>query len=146
LAALPDWMSEAVTDASDDQLSARPAGGRWCVKEHLEHLIDVEVRVSRSVSATLAEDTPSIANRDDEAENSKITESGACRAPIESLLSRLREGRAKLVALVEDVPRSEWGRSGQHELYGPISVFQMLRHVVWHDHNHLESVQRLLNS
>jgi N-acetylmuramic acid 6-phosphate etherase len=144
LRSLPKSMSAAVADASDEQLSVRRVEGKWCAKEHVEHLIDGDARVSRTLSAVLAENDPTIGYRDDEAENRKVLDGGARVASVESLLSRLREGRARLVAQVEDRSQASWSRAGRHELFGPISVYQMLRHVVWHDYLHRQAVRHLL--
>ena len=143
---LPEWISGAVGDAADEALSARPARDTWCAKEHVEHLIDVDVRVIRVTSTMLAEDDPSIANRDDDAENRKVIESGARDGPSQSLLARLRASRAELVGQLEGIPYSSWCRTGVHDLYGPISVYQVARHVVWHDYGHLQAIRRLLSS
>jgi N-acetylmuramic acid 6-phosphate etherase len=143
---LSEWLSGAVGDAADERLSARPADGKWCAKEHVEHLIDGNVRQIRIISMMLAEDDPAIANRDDDEENRKVLESGAREAAFASLLARLRESRAELVARVEGLPHSSWCRSGAHELYGPISVYQVVRHMVWHDYRHLQAIRRLVNS
>ncbi len=146
LKALPEGISAAVVDASDERLSARPAEGKWCVKEHVEHLIDGDIRMSRGISAMLAEGNPPIANRDDDVENRKVFDGEARRTPVESLLSRLRDGRAKLVALVEDAPHSSWCRTGDHDLFESISIYQVLRHIVWHDYSHLRAVRGLVDA
>lgn len=145
LKALPDLISAAVADAADEQMSARPAEGSWCAKEHVAHLIDSDVRAKRRVSAMLTEDSPSIAHRDDDVENRRLAESGARQASIESLLSILRENRTELVALIEHESQPTWRRTGEHDLYGPISVYQLLRHVVWHDFNHQLAIRRLVS-
>jgi N-acetylmuramic acid 6-phosphate etherase len=146
LRALPASIAAAIADASDERLSARPSEDQWCTKEHVEHLIDGDALGSQRIAAILAEDSPTLVNRDDDAENRKIFDAGAREARIESLLSRLRDGRADLVALVEDVPHASWSRTGEHDLYGPISVYQVARHVVCHDYNHLQAVRRLLGN
>jgi hypothetical protein len=146
LRALPASIAAAIADASDERLSARPSEDQWCTKEHVEHLIDGDALGSQRIAAILAEDSPTLVNRDVDAENRKIFDAGAREARIESLLSRLRDGRADLVALVEDVPHASWSRTGEHDLYGPISVYQVARHVVCHDYNHLQAVRRLLGN
>lgn len=145
LEGLPGWLSDAVRNAADERLRARPAGSEWCAKEHLEHLIAVDVHVIRVISAVLAEDDASIANRDDHAENQKVVESGAREAPFESLLARMSAGRAELVARLVSIPHSSWRRTGTHELYGRISVYQVARHVVWHDYCHFQAIRHLVN-
>jgi hypothetical protein len=146
LATLPQWVSSAVAAASDEATRARPAEGKWCAKEQIEHLVESDTIIGQRIKLIFSEDKPSIANRDDDVENRKIFDGGAREAPIESLLSRFRDGRAQLVALLEEAPRSLWGRTGNHELYGPVSVYQTLRHIVWHDYVHLRAIRSLVDN
>jgi N-acetylmuramic acid 6-phosphate etherase len=146
LAALPQSVSAAVAAAPDELSSARPAEGKWCAKEQIEHLIESDTIIGQRIKLILSEEEPSIANRDDDVENQKVFDGGAREAPIESLLSRLRDSRARLVALVEEAPRSYWSRTCNHELYGPVSVYQTLRHIVWHDYVHLQAIRRLADN
>jgi N-acetylmuramic acid 6-phosphate etherase len=146
LATLPQWVSSAVAAASDEATRARPAEGKWCAKEQIEHLVESDTIIGQRIKLIFSEDKPSIANRDDDVENRKIFDGGAREAPIESLLSRFRDGRAQLVALLEEAPRSSWGRTGNHELYGPVSVYQTLRHIVWHDYVHLRAIRSLVDN
>ncbi len=97
------------------------------------------------IAAILTEDSPPLANRDDEVENRKVFESGARDAPCDTLLQRLAEGRATLVARVESASDADLRRQGRHELFGSISVYQILRHLIWHDHQHVEAIRRLVS-
>ncbi len=87
---------------------------------------------------------PEVAERDDDRENRAVSESGARGAPLEMLLRRLADGRAALVIRVEGIGAAELGRTTVHETFGPVSVYQVLRHLVWHDHRHYVAIQGLL--
>ncbi len=143
--ALPQQMASLVDAAREPRLSARPAEDRWCVKEHIEHLIDVDRLMAQRIAAILSEASPPIANRDDVVENRKVFDSGARSTPIRMLHQRLAEGRAELVARFESASAADLGRHGRHELFGPITVYQIVRHLIWHDHRHLEAIRRLLS-
>jgi N-acetylmuramic acid 6-phosphate etherase len=144
LRAMPQWVAGVVDDIDDKRLRRRPSKDRWCAKEQIEHLIDCDDVMGRRVASILAEDGPVIANRDDALENQKTAKSGARDAAIDALLGRLHENRSALAALVEAAPVESLERSGRHERYGDISVYQILRHLVWHDHHHLEAIRRLV--
>ena len=141
---LPRRLSGLVEHASNQKLSHRPAENAWCAKEHIEHLIDCDEVMARRVSAILREENPAIADRDDEEENRKTTERGARGAPIAMLLRRFGDGRAALAFQVEGREAESFARSGRHEVHGPISVYQIVRHLIWHDHRHLEAIRCLI--
>ncbi len=145
LRTFPERLDELVSPAADARLSKRPADDRWCVKEQIEHLIDVDGLMSGRITAILTEDSPRLANRDDEVENRKVFDSGARSEPIGTLLQRLADGRAEIVARFESASAAELGRNGRHELFGAITVYQIVRHLIWHDHRHLEAIRRLLS-
>ncbi len=145
LRTLPQRLASLLEEAPERRLSERPAEDRWCVKEQIEHLIDVDRLMGERIAAILRETSPAIANRDDELENRKVLDSGARSAPIGTLLQRLAEGRAELVARFESAAAADLRRQGRHELLGPITVYQIVRHLIWHDHRHHEAIRRLLS-
>lgn len=142
---LPERLSALVDAAPERRLSERPAEDRWSVKEQLEHLIDVDRLMAQRIDAILTETGPVIANRDDEAENRKVFASAARSTPIGKMLQRLAEGRAELVARFESATETDLQRQGRHERFGPITVYQIVRHLIWHDHRHYEAIRRLLS-
>ncbi len=145
LRTFPERLAELVRPAADGRLSERPAEDRWCVKEQIDHLIDVDRLMSGRIAAILTEDGPRLANRDDEVENRKVFDSGARSRPVGTLLQRLAEGRAEIVARFESASAADLGREGRHELFGAITVYQIVRHLIWHDHRHEEAIRRLLS-
>lgn len=145
LLGLPYALAEAVSDVSDERLSERPDDEKWCAKEHVEHLRAGDDLFVDRIAAILGEDEPVIADRDDEVENRKIFDSGARDAAIVGLIEQLGASRNAMVELLEGEGVEHWSRLGRHEAYGPISVYQLLRHVIWHDHRHLEAIRRLVS-
>ena len=143
--ALAHRISSLVTETSDAELRLRPAEGKWCAKEHVEHLIDIDSVMSERLGAILTEDAPRIANRDDEEENRGIVASGAREATIEDLLARLADSRSALMRTMETAPAESFARTGTHAAFGPVSAYQILRHLVWHDDHHVQAVRRLLD-
>jgi N-acetylmuramic acid 6-phosphate etherase len=136
-------LSELVSDVSDERLRERPpAAEKWCVKEQIEHLREADYFFIARITAILNEDGPLIADRDDEEENLKIFDSGARDAPIGELIDKLAESRTALSGLMVGAATERWSRV---EAFGPISIYQLLRHCIWHDHRHLEAIRRLVN-
>ncbi len=144
---MPKTVSMLVGDGvGEERLEARPSPDTWCIKEHIEHLIVFDQVADRRLSVILSSDDPppSFPNWDEKVENAKISESGAIEAPIEQLLMRLADGRAKLAARVEASNAEDFARTGRHEVLGDVSVYQLLGQIVWHDDRHVRAIRRLL--
>jgi N-acetylmuramic acid 6-phosphate etherase len=141
---LPRRISHLITDVENKELRQRPGEEKWCVKEHIEHLIDCDLMMGERIGSMLTQEDPSIADRNDEEANKKIGGTGARGAPIAMLLRRLADGRAALSFQVEEIPDDDFARTGRHEAYGKISLYQLLRHLVRHDEHHLQAIQNLL--
>ena len=88
---------------------------------------------------------PAISIRDDDEANRAIFDKGARESPIDMLLRRLADGRATLAFQVEGTSADSFARTGEHDMYGVISLYQVLRHLVRHDEHHLQAIRRLLN-
>jgi hypothetical protein len=142
---LPKSISDLVRIGVDEErLRARPAPGKWSVKDQIEHLIVFDQLVDDRLRAILSAENPALSNWDENLENEKIADSGAVKARIEFLLMRLADGRAKLAARIEAPSAEGLARTGRHEHHGDISVYQLLRQLVWHDHHHLRAIRGLL--
>jgi N-acetylmuramic acid 6-phosphate etherase len=146
LASLPARLSELVDDVAEQRLGARPADGGWCIKEQIDHLIDVDELIVGRVEAILRRESAWLANRDEERENLKSFERGARETPAADLLQRLRAGRRRLLDHIGPLDTSEWERAGSHELYEEVSIYQLLHHLARHDHHHLDSIRKLVEA
>jgi len=145
IGSLAERISDATSGMSDDRLRRRPSDGRWCAKEHIQHLIDCDEVMRGRVAAVLEHEEPAIVNRDDEVENRKTFESGARDAEVNALLQNLSDLRSRLLSDLDTVNVDDLKRRGKHEVLGMVSVYQILRHLVWHDHRHFEALKRLLS-
>ena len=142
---LPRQVFKLLSGVPERVLRARPSDRTWSVKEQIAHLIDADEVMNGRIAAILAGTDPEVANRDDETENRKIFDSGARDLPTSVLLRKLGDGRTAISARVEALSPEQFARPGRHELYGSISVYQILRHLVWHDHHHVEAIRRLVS-
>jgi len=142
---LAERISDAVSGMPDGRLRRRPGDGRWCVKEHIQHLIDCDDVNRGRIASVLKNDEPVIVSRDDEFENQRTLESGARDAEVDALLDNLGDLRSHLLSDLDTVNADDLKRRGKHKVFGVISAYQILRHLVWHDHRHLEAIKRLLS-
>ena len=141
----PKRVSQLFSQVEDpERLAESPEPGKWCAKEIVEHLIVFDGVADGRLRAILTEEAASLPNWDERVENPKIAESGARDSDADLLLMRLADGRARLVARVEALEPREMDRTGAHEAYGDVTVYQILRQLAWHDDHHLRAVKRIL--
>ncbi len=144
LRSLPRRASELVDSLPDERLRERPGADKWCCKEQIDHLIDVDRVTAERVQAILEEDDPVLGVRDDAVENRRTLEGEARDAPARDLLRRLTDGRSALLSRVDAGPLSDFARSGRHQVHGRITLHQLLRNLARHDDHHLQAIRRLV--
>jgi hypothetical protein len=63
---------------------------------------------------------------------------------LDDSLEQYAEDRARLVARLRQLSRSEWARTAEHGEYSHYSVFIMFRHLALHDFLHAYRIEELL--
>ncbi len=84
-------VAEALAGATDEQLDARPAPGKWSAREVVHHLADSEMTAATRLRLLIATDNPQIFGYDQEAVRADgCTTTGRSRR--RSMRSRRRAG------------------------------------------------------
>jgi hypothetical protein len=113
---------------------ARPPG-EWGPNEVVRHLIAVE-RVVWLVRLTSI--------RDENEPHWSWTEPGPEPSlddtPLEDVLARFADARARTVALLEGFDDATWSRTGVHATYGRLDVAALVAIAVDHDEEHLRAL------
>ena len=124
------------------QLAARPAEGKWSIRELVTHLADTEIVYGFRYRKILAEETPELVTFDQElwAGNLNYRE-----RDFNSVLDLFKAIRGNNLDLAKRKSAKDWKRAGKHPEYGPLSLEQLIVHAAFHDTNHLEQIQRIRN-
>src|ERR1039457_4057727 len=131
-------VEDAVGGASDAELDARPAPGKWTAREIVHHLADSEMISAIRVRMLIAEDAPAI-HAYDEAEYARRLKYDR---PIGASLQALRFARETTAQILDRLTPEEWNRAGTHPEHGVYSVEGWLRIYASHAHNHAEQIRR----
>ena len=136
-------LAALIGGKSREELTRRPAPGKWSVGEIAAHLADAEVAIAWRLRQVLSKNAIPIQAYDQEAWAQALEY--ANRDPRQSL-EQFRALREANVALLKSVPRQLWENYGVHEERGNESVAHMVRMVAGHDQNHLGQIERILKA
>src|SRR5262245_54233241 len=103
-------VAEALTGASDEELDARPAPGKWTAREIVHHLADSEMTSAIRLRLLLAAPNPKIAGYDQD-EFARVLHYDR---PIEASLEAFKAARRSTAELLDRMSEADWLREGSH--------------------------------
>lgn len=140
LAAAPRRLEKLALAMSPRRAAAKPAPDKWSAKEIVCHLADCEVAYGFRYRKIISEPEPVLAPFDQEAWAKNLQYQVQ---PLKSALATFSALRNANVSLFRSLPPESWGKTGQHQQYGALTLGQIVTHLVQHDLNHIAQVERL---
>ncbi|MGE3844516.1 MAG: DinB family protein [Vicinamibacterales bacterium] len=131
-------VADALAGATDAELDARPAPGRWSAREIVHHLADSEMTSAIRLRRLLVETDPLVQGYDQDAFASRLFYD----RPIGASLDAFRAARASTVEILRRLNDADWTRSGRHSESGPYSMLDWLRIYSAHAHDHAAQIRR----
>jgi hypothetical protein len=137
----PARAEDLVRRIADDLLSGR-VNGKWSVKEHLGHLVDLELLDDRRLGEYLAH-VPALSPAD---MGNRATESANHREkPMQEILGRMREARNMLAVKLERLGTEDVAIEAIHpRLQKPMRLLDWVYFVAEHDDHHLAHARKVL--
>jgi DinB family protein len=130
-------VAEALAKASDEELDARPAPGKWTAREIVHHLADSEMTSAIRLRRLLAEDRPTINGYDQDEFSRKLHYD----RPIQASLDAFDAARRCTWELLDLMTPADWRREGTHTESGPYSAETWLEIYADHAHQHAEQIR-----
>lgn len=130
-------VAEAVTGATDDELDAHPAPGKWSAREIVHHLADSEMTSAVRLRLLIATDRPQIVGYDQEAFARRLRYD----RPIEASLEVFKAARRTTAEILDRLAPADWAREGTHSEHGAYSVEHWLRIYATHAHDHATQIR-----
>jgi hypothetical protein len=128
---------------ADPLWDLRPDPERFTLREMLAHIADWEPIYYARLSRTLNEEVPFLSDVDEGA--LVVKNNYASKSPQESL-ARFREGRAKLLVFLHDLPSDAWSRHGNREFLGIMTLEDQVALIVGHDGYHTRQTAEMLTA
>src|SRR3954466_3340121 len=130
-------VAEALAGATDEELDARPAPGKWTAREVVHHLADSEMTSAVRLRLLLAGD-PAIIHGYDQDEFARRLH---YERPIAASLDAFKAARQTTAEILDRLSDADWLRAGTHTQSGRYSVERWLEIYAAHAHNHAQQIR-----
>jgi DinB superfamily len=127
---------EALHNATDEELAAKPAPNKWAPREIIHHLADSEMTAAIRLRLLLGADRPTIHAYDQDA----FARTLHYDRPHETSLAAFRYARECTAQLLDRLTEEQWLREGTHTEVGAYSVEKWLRIYSEHAHSHARQI------
>jgi hypothetical protein len=131
-------VAEALAGATDAELDAHPAPGKWSAREIVHHLADSEMTSAIRLRLLLATERPTIAGYDE----NEFAKRLHYDRPIEASLAALEAARRSTAEILDRMGESDWVREGTHADSGRYTMDTWLEIYAVHAHNHAAQIRR----
>lgn len=134
----PRLLAKALRGLKEKNYDRSYGAGKWSIREIICHLRDCEVVYGFRYRKMIAEDNAELVAFD---QDRFATQTAYARQDARAAVDAFTALREANVELLKIGGKSVVGRGGKHAEYGPISVEQLVRHIVEHDRNHLGQIE-----
>jgi hypothetical protein len=131
-------VSEALVGATEAELDAHPAPGKWSAREIVHHLADSEMTSAIRVRLLLASERPPIAGYDEMEFSRRLHYD----RPIEASLDAFKAARRTTADILDRISEADWSREGTHTEIGRYTMDTWLEIYSVHAHNHAGQIRR----
>ena len=127
---------EALHNATEEELDAKPSPEKWSAREIVHHLADSEMTAAIRLRRLLAEERPTIHGYDQDEYARRLHYD----RPHEASLEAFRYARECTAPLLDKLTEADWLREGTHTEAGAYSVQKWLEIYSQHAHRHARQI------
>jgi hypothetical protein len=131
-------VASALEGATDTELDARPASGKWTAREIVHHLADSEMTSAIRLRLLVAENHAVIRPYDQEEFARKLYYD----RPIASSLLAFQAARMATAELLDRMSDTDFDKQGSHPEHPSYGVDRWLQVYADHAHNHADQIRR----
>ena len=130
-------VADALAGATDAELDAHPAPGKWSARQIVHHLADSEMTSAIRLRLLLAAERPQIGGYDQDEFARRLYYD----RPVEASLDAFRAARRTCGELLDRMDEAAWARRGTHSELGEYSVERWLEIYAVHAHDHADQIR-----
>ena len=131
-------VADALAGATDAELDAHPAPGKWSAREIVHHLADSEMTAAIRLRLLIATERPQIVGFDQEEFARRLYYD----RPIEASVEAFKSARRTTAEILDRMTEAEWAREGTHSEHGRYTVERWLEIYAAHGHDHAGQIRR----
>jgi DinB superfamily len=131
-------VADALAGATDAELDARPAPGKWSAREIVHHLADSEMTSAIRFRNLIATDDVAIVGYDQEVFAKRLHYD----RPIAASLAAFKAARETTAELLDRLSETDWTREGTHTEHGRYGMDTWLNIYGAHAHDHADQIRR----
>jgi len=135
-------VADALEGATEAELDARPAPGKWSAREIVHHLADSEMMSAMRARWLLAANRPAISPYDQDEFAKRLH----YERPIGSSLAAFKAARDSTAQLLDRLADADWQREGTHPEHGRYGMDTWLNIYSKHAHDHAAQIVRARSS
>jgi hypothetical protein len=128
----------ALEGATEKELDARPAPGKWTAREIVHHLADSEMTSAVRLRLLVAEENAMIRGYDQNEFAARLH----YNRPIANSLLAFQAARLSTGDLLDTMTEADFAKTGTHPEHGSYGVGRWLEIYAEHAHKHAEQIRR----
>lgn len=129
-------VSEALAGASDAELDAHPAPGKWSAREIVHHLADSEMNGALRLRVLVAGPERVVLAYDQD----QFARALYYRRPIDASLQAFKAARETTAEILDRMSEADWQREGTHNEIGRYTLERWLEIYAAHAHKHAQQI------
>jgi len=143
LKSTPAVFSYLTNNLTESQWLQKPERNEWSIQEVICHLRDVENEVNiPRLMKFLGEDNPFISGVDSDP---WVNERAYNNSYTPDALIHFCSARASLLMNLDRLSEDDWEKHGQHSIFGPTTLREILGFISVHDRDHANQINKILN-
>jgi DinB superfamily len=129
-------VSEALAGASDAELDAHPAPGKWSAREIVHHLADSEMNGALRLRVLVAGPERVVLAYDQD----QFARALYYGRPIDASLQAFKAARETTAEILDRMSEADWQREGTHNEIGRYTLERWLEIYAAHAHKHAQQI------
>jgi uncharacterized damage-inducible protein DinB len=130
---------QAIEGVGEEEFLFKPAPGKWCIKEVVMHLCDIEIVFAFRIKSTISETNPLVFPIDPDGWANNLD---YINQDHRAALEMQRIIRANTVAVLRKLPAEAWDRTVVHRATGKMTLRQLVEMFANHDDRHIGQIDR----